>query len=83
MKMMGASNEVLPYAKAYSNWLLIGAFFTISNLVLNNLLRTEGASKMSMITIIVGAVANIVLDPIFMWGFGLGLAGAAIATAIS
>lgn len=83
MKMMGASNKVLPYAKSYSNWLLIGALFTISNLVLNNLLRTEGASKMSMNTIIVGAIANIILDPIFMWGLNLGLAGAAIATAIS
>lgn len=83
MTLMGASNEVLPYAKAYSNWLLIGAIFTITNLVLNNLLRTEGASQMSMYTIIVGAVANIILDPIFMWGLNLGLAGAAIATAIS
>ncbi|MEG0580454.1 MAG: MATE family efflux transporter, partial [Niameybacter sp.] len=83
MQLMGASKEVLPYAKSYSNWLLAGAIFTISNLVLNNLLRTEGASKMSMITIIIGAVANIILDPIFMWGLGLGLAGAAIATFIS
>lgn len=83
MKIMGASQEVLPYAKSYSNWLLIGAIFTITNLVLNNLLRTEGASKKSMNTIIVGAVANIILDPIFMWGLDLGLAGAAIATAIS
>lgn len=83
MQMMGASDSVLPYAKSYSNWLLIGALFTISNLVLNNLLRTEGASSMSMYTIIIGAVANIILDPIFMWGFDLGLAGAAIATVIS
>lgn len=83
MTLMGASQEVLPYAKSYSNWLLIGAIFTISNLVFNSLLRTEGASKMSMFTIIIGAVANIILDPIFMWSFGLGLAGAAIATVIS
>lgn len=83
MKLMGASKEVLPYAKSYSNWLLIGAIFTISNLVLNNLLRTEGAAKQSMNTIIIGAVANIILDPIFMWGLDLGVTGAAIATAIS
>lgn len=83
MKIMGASNEVLPFAKSYSNWLLIGSLFTISNLVLNNLLRTEGASSMSMYTIIIGAAANIILDPIFMWGFDLGLEGAAIATVIS
>lgn len=42
--LMDASPEVLPYAKSYSNWLLIGAIFTISKLVLNNLLRTEGAA---------------------------------------
>lgn len=83
MRLMGASDVVLPYAKAYTNWLLLGSIFAISNIVLNNLLRTEGASKMSMYTIIVGAIANIILDPIFMWGFNLGLAGAAIATAIS
>lgn len=83
MQIMGASASVLPYAKSYSNWLLIGALFTISNLVLNNLLRTEGASTMSMVTIIIGALANIILDPIFMWVFGLGLSGAAIATVIS
>lgn len=83
MKVMGASQEVLPYAVSYSNWLLIGAIFSISNVVLNNLLRTEGASKQSMNTIMIGALANIVLDPIFMWGLGLGLKGAAIATAIS
>lgn len=83
MQLMGASNEVLPYAKSYSSWLLIGSLFTISNLIFNNLLRTEGASKMSMYTIIIGALANIILDPVFMWGFGLGLSGAAIATVIS
>lgn len=83
MRLMGASDIVLPYAKSYTSWLLLGSIFAISNIVLNNLLRTEGASKMSMYTIIVGAVANIILDPIFMWGFNLGLAGAAIATAIS
>lgn len=83
MKIMGASPEVLPYAKSYSNWLLIGAIFTITNLVLNNLLRTEGAAKQSMNTIIVGAIANIILDPIFMWGLNLGVTGAAIATALS
>lgn len=83
MQIMGASEDVLPYANSYSSWLLAGSIFTISNLVLNNLLRTEGASKMSMYTIIVGAIANIILDPIFMWGFDMGLAGAAIATVIS
>ena len=83
LKLMGASGEVVPYAKSYAGWLLAGSIFTILNLVFNNLLRAEGAAKRSMVTIIIGSVANIILDPIFMWGFNLGLAGAAIATVIS
>lgn len=81
--LMGASGEVIPYAKSYASWLLLGSIFTITNLVFNNLLRTEGAAKRSMVTIIIGSVANIILDPIFMWVFNLGLSGAAIATVIS
>lgn len=83
MSIMGASEEVLPYANSYSSWLIIGSIFTITNLVLNSLLRTEGAAKLSMNTLILGSISNIVLDPIFMWGFNLGLAGAAIATMVS
>lgn len=83
LRLMGASGEVIPYAKSYAGWLLVGSIFTITNLVFNNLLRTEGAAKRSMITIIIGSVANIILDPVFMWGFNLELAGAAIATVIS
>lgn len=83
LRMMGASGDVVPYARSYGSWLLVGAPFTILNLVFNSLLRTEGAAKRSMITIIIGSFINIILDPIFMWGFHLGLAGAAIATVIS
>ncbi|MGL6175048.1 MAG: MATE family efflux transporter [Cellulosilyticaceae bacterium] len=85
MKFMGATPEIMGYAKQYSTFLITGSLFTINNMVFNNLLRTEGAAKISMTTLILGAVVNIILDPIFMfdWGFGLGVAGAAIATVIA
>lgn len=84
MRLMGASGAVLPYATEYSTWLFIGATVTVVYMCFNNLLRAEGAATMSMQTLIIGAVINIILDPIFMFDFalGLGLKGAAIATVI-
>lgn len=84
MRLMGASGAVLPYATEYSTWLFIGATVTVVYMCFNNLLRAEGAANMSMQTLIIGAVINIILDPIFMFDFGLGLGlkGAAIATVI-
>ncbi|MGL5540331.1 MAG: MATE family efflux transporter, partial [Erysipelotrichaceae bacterium] len=85
LNLMGATAQVMPYAKVYSGWLLIGSVFSIINMVFNNLMRTEGAAKRSMQTLIIGALINIVLDPIFMfdWGLGMGLGGAAAATVVS
>lgn len=85
LAFMGATGGVLGYAKQYCTVLIIGSFFTINNMVFNNLLRTEGAAKKSMTTLILGAVINVILDPIFMfeWGLGLGVKGAAIATIIA
>ncbi|MGL5694943.1 MAG: MATE family efflux transporter [Peptostreptococcaceae bacterium] len=82
---MGATENVMGYAKDYCTFLILGSLFTINNMVFNNLLRTEGAAKMSMTTLILGAVVNVILDPIFMfdWGLGFGVAGAAMATVIA
>ncbi|MGL5346873.1 MAG: MATE family efflux transporter [Peptostreptococcaceae bacterium] len=85
LKFMGATEDVMNYAVQYSKFLIFGSLFSINNMVFNNLLRTEGAAKKSMTTLILGAVVNVVLDPIFMfdWGLGLGVSGAAIATVIA
>lgn len=85
LSFMGATPDIMGYAKEYSTFLITGSLFTVINMVFNNLLRTEGAAKKSMTTLILGAVVNIILDPIFMfdWGLGLGVAGAAIATVIA
>lgn len=85
LRFMGATESVMVYAKDYCKFLILGSLFTINNMVFNNLLRTEGAAKASMTTLILGAVVNVILDPIFMfeWGLNLGVAGAAIATVIA
>lgn len=82
---MGATPDIMEYAKEYGIFVVAGSLFTIINMVFNNLLRTEGAAKISMTTLMLGAVVNIILDPIFMfeWGLGLGVAGAAMATVIA
>lgn len=80
--MMGASESVMPVAIEYSRWLLIGSIFTILNMSMNALVRAEGNAKYSMQALIIGAVLNIVLDPIFMFVFGWGIGGAALATVV-
>lgn len=85
LKFMGATEDVMGYAKQYSTFIVLGSLFSINNMVFNNLLRTEGAAKKSMTTLIFGAVINVILDPIFMfdWGLGFGVSGAAAATVIA
>lgn len=84
-RLFGASTTVLPYATQYGTWMFIGAIFTIPNQALNNVARAETNAKLSAIALGLGAVINIVLDPIFMFDFGLGLGieGASIATTIA
>lgn len=83
LKLFGATDTIMPYAKSYSEILFIGAVITVLNMTMNNMIRAEGNAKYSMIAISMGAVLNIVFDPIFMFGFGLGVRGAAIATVVA
>lgn len=82
LKFSGASPTIMPYAVSYTRILLIGSVFTIVNMTLNNIIRAEGNAKYSMYAIIIGAVLNIILDPLFILTFKMGVAGAAIATVI-
>lgn len=84
-RLFGASEAVLPFARQYGTWMFIGAVFTIPNQALNNIARAETNAKLSAIALGLGAVINVILDPIFMFDFGLnlGVAGASIATTIS
>ena len=72
-----------PYAMDYLRYILIGAPYMTASLVLNNQLRFQGNAFYGMIGIVVGAVINIILDPVLIFGMGMGIAGAAVATIIS
>jgi len=80
---LGSTPTILPYTKAYLRIILIGAPFIMSSFVLNNQLRFQGSAAYAMVGIVTGAVVNVVLDPIFIFVFDMGVAGAALATVIS
>lgn len=81
--MFGASEQTLPYASSYLTIYLIGTIFVQMALGLNTFITNQGFAKTSMATVCIGAVLNIILDPIFIFGLGLGVQGAALATIIS
>lgn len=83
MSVLGATDTILPYAKAYARYILLAAPPMCASFVMNNLLRFEGMARFAMVGITTGGILNMVLDPIFIFGLGLGTAGAAIATALS
>ena len=83
MILLGSTDTILPHACAYARPILIAAPLMISSLVMNNILRYEGKASFAMIGLVTGGVLNIALDPLFMFVFGLGTAGAGIATALS
>ena len=80
MRLVGASETILPFAVEYSTFIFLGAPFMCASFVLNNILRSEGKATSSMIALSTGGILNIFLDPIFIFTFGLGIRGAAIAT---
>jgi putative MATE family efflux protein len=73
----------LPYAKDYLLFILLGAPFMVTSLMLNNLLRYQGSALFGMIGMVSGAILNVILDPLFIFGLNLGVMGASLATAIS
>lgn len=81
--VLGSTETILPYTKDYLGIILLGCPFMMSSLVLNNQLRFQGSASYAMIGIVTGGVLNIVLDPILMFTFDMGVAGAALATIIS
>mgnify|MGYP000955479307 CR=1 FL=1 len=85
LRMFGASEAVMPQAKEYAFWMFIAAIANIPAQSLNCAARAESSVKITTVAVVTGAVLNIILDPIFMfsWGLDLGVAGASIATTIS
>ncbi len=82
LRFLGADESTMLHASQYYSFIVWGSAFIIFSLVPSNLLRTVGHPNASMITSIIGAVVNIILDPVFIFGLGMGAAGAAIATVI-
>lgn len=80
---LGATDTIYPYAADYCRYILLGTPFIISSFVMNNLLRSEGNAFFAMLGITTGGVLNMFLDPLMIFGFGWGIAGAAIATSLS
>lgn len=76
LKLLGASDATLPYADSYITIYLIGAIFPVIALGLNSIINAQGFGKTGMLTIAIGAMLNIILDPILIFVFNMGVAGA-------
>ena len=83
LKLLGATDSILPFAVTYAGIYIVSCIFNVFNVTMNNIVTSEGAAKTTMCALLTGAVLNIALDPLFIYVFDLGVAGAAIATAIS
>ena len=83
MRLLGATETILPYARDYAVYILLASPVMCLSFIMNNYFRAEGKAFYGMVGITIGGILNIALDPLFIFGFGLGTAGAAIATALS
>ena len=83
LRLFGASEATLPYAVTYARIYILGSVFVLVVMGMNTFITTQGFAKFSMLTIVIGAGINIVLDPIFIFVLDMGVAGAALATVIS
>ena len=83
LMLFGASEETIVYAFPYMQIYVAGSVFVMLSLGLNMFITTQGFTKISMATVLIGAICNIILDPIFIFGFKMGVRGAAFATIIS
>lgn len=82
MRLLGSTETILPYAAEYGKYILISAPFMTMTFVLNNILRSEGKARLSMIGLASGSILNIGLDPLMIFVFDMGITGAAAATLI-
>ena len=83
LKLLGATESIMPYAVTYASIYIVSCIFNVFNVTMNNIVTSEGAAKTTMLALMAGAILNIGLDPVFIYVLDMGVAGAAIATAIS
>lgn len=78
--LLGSTDTIAPYAMDYARYILWAAPFMMASLVMNNLLRAQGNAMHAMVGIAFGGILNMILDPILIFGFGMGISGAGLAT---
>ena len=83
LRIFGASDVTLPYAVSYARIYILGSIFVLIVMGMNPFITTQGFAKISMMTTVIGAIINIILDPIFIFILDLGVVGAALATVLS
>lgn len=83
LMMFGASENTIEYATSYMNIYALGTIFVQLTLGMNAFITAQGFARTGMLSVLIGAVSNIILDPIFIYGFGMGVRGAALATILS
>lgn len=83
MRLLGSTDTILPYARTYASFILLAAPFMASSCVMNNILRYEGRAALAMVGLTSGGILNIFGDWLLMDGFGLGVMGAGLSTAVS
>ena len=81
--LFGASGDTIGYALDYLNIYILGTISVMISLGLNAFITTQGFTRISMLTVVIGAVVNIILDPVFIFGLGMGVQGAALATILA
>jgi len=81
--IFGATPGIMPYAVEYLEYIILGAIFFVFGVAVQNIVRAEGNARLAMNAMLIGAGLNIILDPILMFGFGMGVQGAATATVLS
>lgn len=83
LRLFGASDVTLPYAVSYARIYILGSVFVLIVMGMNPFITTQGFARISMLTTVIGACINIVLDPVFIFVFDMGVEGAALATVLS
>ncbi|MGI6093417.1 MAG: MATE family efflux transporter [Veillonellaceae bacterium] len=81
--LLGAEQAVLPYAREFTRIIIGGSIFSFVGFGLNNIIRAEGSPKTAMATMLISAILNIILNPLFIFGLNMGIGGSALATVIS
>lgn len=83
IRFLGSTETIAPYSRVYIGFIILSSPFIVASFTMNNILRYEGKAKLGAVAMMTGAILNIIGDPVFMFGFDMGIAGAGLSTAIA